>query len=481
MPIQPDSATMSSAKFGVEEATHRRLAVVFWRRKWILIGTFLSLTILTAVISRSLPKEYETTATLWVTEGSGTSTFDSVQAGQVLAGTYGKVADNQLLADRVAAKLPFDSNGGDVLGAMTFEPVPETQLLKITASDGNPVRARVIANTYARTFIDYSRSQLGDAVNADITFAAPASVPGAPARPQPTLYTVAGALLALLLGVGLALLAEMLDRRIRSSEELEVVVAAPVLARIPELTREVESQAAFDEAFRLLRTNLQFLDREDAALRSLTVVSPSPGDGKSTVAFHLARSFAESDVSVILIEADMRRPSLGRMVAGHKIEPGRPHAGLSDYLSRKVDLTAVLSETDLTSLRFIPSGILPPTPSSLFSAERTQILIADALNSADMVIVDTPPLSVGAEASTLAASVDGTLMVVDLATSKKPGIRRERHQLAVVGANLLGVALNGVRKLPSMEPYGYGFSSPTSNGASSHRPRQAKRRVRTDV
>lgn len=480
MPLQPDSATTPSVKFGAEEATHRRLAVVLWRRKWILIGTFLTLTILTAIVSRSLPKEYETTATLWVTESSGSATFDSVQAGGVLAGTYAKVADSQLIADQVAEKLPFDANGEEILGAMTFQPVPETQLLKITATDGSAVRARVIANTYARTFIDYSRSQLGDAVNADITFAAPASVPSQPARPQPTLYTIAGALLALVLGVGLALLAEMLDRRVRSSDELEAVVGAPVLARVPKLSKDPESQASFDEAFRLLRTNLQFLDREDAALRSLVVVSPSPGEGKSTVAFNLARSFAESDVRVILIEADMRRPSLARTVAGQMVEPGRYHAGLSDYLSHKVDLSAVLSETDLTSLRFIPSGILPPTPSSLFSAERTQILIADALKDADLVIVDTPPLSIGAEASTLAASVDGTLMVVDLATSQKPSIRRERQQLSVVGANLLGVALNGVRKLPSMEPYGYGFA-PTSNGSSARRQRDAKRRVRADV
>jgi succinoglycan biosynthesis transport protein ExoP len=446
-----------------DQATHRRLAEVFWRRKWIVVATVVILTALTAIVSRSLPKEYESTATLWVVESSGVSTFDSVQAGQVLAGTYGSVANNQLLAEKVAAELPFKENGDEVLQAMKFEPVQETQLLKLTATDHNAVRARVIANTYARTFIQYSKSQLGDVVNADITFAAPASVPSGPARPQPLLYTVAGFLISLALGAGLALLAEMLDRRIRSTEELEQLVGAPVLARIPLKDKDPEAQEAFEESFRLLRTNLQFLDR--STLRSLAIVSPSPGDGKSTVAFELAKSFAEADMRVILIEADMRRPSLGAVVGSRGGGPTTRQAGLSDYLSRKSDLSSVLLPTNLPTLHFVSSGLLPPSPSRQFSAERTQKLLSDALQEADLVIVDTPPLSIGAEASTIAASADGALMVIDPKTSNKPKIRSVRQQLAVVGATLLGVVVNRVTKMANVEPYGYRLQPRPSNGS----------------
>jgi len=469
----------SSASAGT---THRRLAVILWRRKWIVVATFVVLTVLVAAVSRSLPKEYESTATLWVTQAGGSTTFDSVQAGQVLAGTYGQVADNRALADQVADDLPFETSGEELLESMSFSPVNETQLLQISATDEDPVRARLVANAYARTFIDYSRSELGDAVNAEITFAARASTPTSPVRPQPMLYTVAGGLIALLLGMALAVLAEMLDRRVRSTEELEAVVGAPVLARIPRAGRDIETQAAFDEAFRLLRTNLQFLERNGVGLRSLAVVSPSPGDGKSTVAFRLARSFAESDVRVILIEADMRRPSLAqRMGRGASGGGGKP--GLSDYLSRRADLPAVLVSTDLTALQFVPSGILPPSPSSLFSAERTRILLAEALEHADMVIVDTAPLSIGAEASTLAATADGALMVVDLEQSNKANIRREREQLGVVHANLLGVALNGVKKLPSVEPYGYANGHPLNGSETAPKGggRSRRRRSRAEA
>jgi capsular exopolysaccharide synthesis family protein len=453
------------------EATHRRLADVVWRRKWIVIGTFVVLTVLIAVVSRALPKEYETSATLWVTQGGASTNFESVQAAEALARTYGKVADNKLLAEEAARRMPFQMDGEEVLGNMSFEQVPETQLLKITGSERVPTKARVLANTYARTFIDYSRSELGDAVKADITFAAPAAVPTQPSKPKPMLYTVAGALLALVLGIALAFLAEVLDRRVRTPEELEELLGVPVLARVPKLGRDFESREAFEEAFPLLKTNLQFLDPDHIGLHSLTIVSPTPGDGKSTVAFQLARSFAESDVQVLLVEADMRRPSLSRAIAGQG-SGDRRQSGLSDYLSNKVSLEEVSKSTDLDTLRFVPAGMLPPSPSSLLSVDRTERMLTDALKSADLVIIDTPPLIVGAEATTIAACSDAALMVVNLEKSNKSAIRRERQQIEVVGARLLGVVANGVRKIPSYGPYGYrgDTENDSSNGRPSSRP-----------
>lgn len=436
----------------VGDIAQNKLATVLWRRKWIALGATVALTVIAALISMSLPKEYEATATLWVTEGQSSGTFDAVQAGQVLADTYAHVADNSQLADQVARSLPFDASGEDVEGSMTFAPVSETQLLRLTATDEKPVRARVEANTYARTFIDYSHTQLGDAVNAEITFAAPAATPSQPARPQPTLYTLGGALLGVALGVMLAFLAELLDRRIKSDEELEQITGVPVLARVPRRTRTVEAELVFDETIRMLRTNLQFLRRGSAPTRSIVVGSPSVGDGKSTISYHLARAFAEAEIDTILIEGDMRRPGLGRNMARR---PGGKADGLSDYLAQKADLDAVLQKTDLPSLQFIPSGLMPSSPSAIFNAERARLLLDDAAEHAEMVIIDTPPLSVGAEANTLAASADGVLLVVDAHVSTKAAIRAARQRLSVVGASFLGTVINSVRELPDMGAYAY--------------------------
>jgi capsular exopolysaccharide synthesis family protein len=456
-----------------DASARERFVVVLWRRKWVLLLTVLLVTGVTAVVSKSLPEEYDAKATLWITEDTGSAAFDAVQAGEVLARTYAQVADSPILADRVAIRLPFEASGGDVQSAMDFEPVSETQLLRIEATDEDPERARILANAYAEEFINYSRAQLGETVESQITFADRASTPSQPARPQPTLYTLVGGLLGLIAGVGMAFLAELLDRRVRSNEELEELLAAPILAQVPQLTRAAAAESAFEETFRLLRTNLQFMNREGAPLRSLTVVSPSEGDGKSSVAFHLAVSMAEAGYTVILVEADMRRPGLRRLALPGRVD--QITAGLSTFLSSQPDMDDVLYETDHPGLLFIPAGVLPPAPSTLLDAARSRMLFAEATQRASMVIVDTPPLSVGAEAATLAASADGALMVVDTRISSKAAVRRVRQQLSVVGASLLGVVVNRVKSLTDIGAYAYRYEA-EENGAGESRSRRVRRR-----
>jgi capsular exopolysaccharide synthesis family protein len=467
----PDAAPAPGSQ--TDPRARERFAVVLWRRKWTLLLTALLVTGVTATVSKSLPKEYEATATLWVTE-EGTAAFDAVQAGEVLARTYAQVADSPILAERVAAQLPFEASGGDVLSAMDFEPVSETQLLRIAATDRNEDRARILANAYAEEFIDYSTAQLGETVQSQITFADRASTPQQPARPQPTLYTLVGGLIGVILGIAMAFLRELLDRRVHSTEELQDILAAPTLAHVPLLTRSPAAESAFQETFRLLRTNLQFMKRDGEALRSLSVVSPSEGDGKSSVAFNLAVSMAEAGYSAILVEADMRRPGLRRLALPD--HDGELAAGLSTFLSaQSPDLGDVLYETAYERLLFVPAGVLPPAPSTLVDAARSRMLFAAAAARASIVIVDTPPLSVGAEAATLAASSDGALMVVDTRISTKSAVRRVRQQLTVVGASLLGVVVNRVRTMPEMGAYAYRYR-PEENGASTLRGRRARKR-----
>jgi polysaccharide biosynthesis transport protein len=447
-----------------------RFIVVVWRHKWILLATFLAITAATAAVSKSLPKEYEATAVLWVTEESGTAAFDAVQAGEVLARTYSQVADSPILAARVARELPFDASSGEVEGAMSIEPVSETQLLEVVAAQEGPDRARILANAYAGAFIEYSSTKLGETARSEIAFADRASTPRQPARPKPTLYTLVGAMIGLLAGIGMAFLAELLDRRVRSVDELEELLDAPPLAHVPVLTGDALTSAAFDETFRLLGTNLQFLDPE---LKSVVVVSPSESDGKSSVSYHLARAIAEAGTEVILVEADMRRPGLSRLVFPKGSEA--PHEGLSTYLTRmSPELGSVILQTSVPRLSFVPAGVLPQAPSTLLDATRTRMLLKEAGRRAELIIIDTPPLSVGAEASTLAGTCDGALVVVDLRVSSKRAVRAARQQLRVVGARVLGVVVNRVRAVPDMGAYAYRYRS-AANGETGRRGGRRRR------
>ncbi|MEA2444964.1 MAG: tyrosine-protein kinase, partial [Thermoleophilales bacterium] len=264
------------------------LAVIA-RRKWIIIATFLVVVVTTAVVSKTLQKVYSTDATLLVAQNSSSTapTFDTVQASQAIARSYADIISSPNIAEQVAKRLGNGFTTDDVAAAMSFQPVPETQLLKVTAENPDPATAKSIADTYAAVFTDYARNNLATTTKATITLADAAPLPKTPARPKPTLYTMVAAVLALALGIGLAFLRERLDRRLRTQEDVEAAFDKPVLARVPRRGRSDASITAFKEAHRILRTNLQFA-AGGTKIKSVAITSGREGEGKTTSAANLA-------------------------------------------------------------------------------------------------------------------------------------------------------------------------------------------------
>ena len=412
---------------------------VLLRRKWIIIGTFLAATITTAIISKTLEKVYSTEATLLVAQNSSSDapTFDTVQASQAIARSYADIIGSPNIADQVAQRVGVSS--GTVEDATSFEPVPETQLLKITAEDPSPDQAKQIADAYATVFTEYARTNLAETTKATITLADAAPRPESPARPKPTLYTMVAALLGLALGVALAFLRERLDRRLRTQEDVEAAFDKPVLARVPRRGRSDASITAFKEAHRILRTNLQFAAR-GSRVASLAITSGREGEGKTTTVANLAIASAEVGQHVIVVEADFRRPALQRELMPNETEPLRP--GLSNYLVEAATLDDVIFKTGRPNVSLVPSGPLPPTPSALLESRRGNEFVAELSREADLVIIDCPPLSIGADASVVAGWVDGVVVVLDLSASTDQSVRAALRQLDAVHAPMLGLLLN---------------------------------------
>ena len=423
------------------------LAVV-WRRKSIVLAVFLAFTIGTAIVSKTLPKVYATHSTLFVSLSSDQQSFDSVQASQALARSYADIIDSpniaQLVADRIGG------TKGEIEDSSTFEPVQDTQLLEIASENKSPDRAKEIADTYARVFIDYAGRNLRD-TQATITLADAAPRPGSPARPKPTLYTLVAAILGLALGLALAFLRDRLDNRLRTSEDVETRFDSPVLARIPRRGRSDTSITAFREANRILRTNLQFAGK-GRALRSIAVTSGREGEGKTTIVSQLAVASAEVGQRVIVVEADFRRPALQAELLPDSTEPLRP--GLSNYLVEAASLEDVSFPTARPNIDIVPAGPLPPSPSALLESRRGRDAVSELLAEADLVIIDCPPLSIGADASVIAGWVDGVIVVVDLGGSTDANVRSAMRQLEAVEARTLGLVLNRDR---SVEPSSYDY------------------------
>lgn len=410
---------------------------ILWRRWWVVLATLLLFVVVAGIISKISPKVYSATSTLVVVQKENVASFDAVQAAQVTARTYSDIVSSSAIAEQVAHKL--GSSTGSVSSAISVSPVTETQLLKITAEDHSAAKAQTLANTYAAAVIEYIEKDVGPTVGADVALASPATRPTSPSRPKPTLYVLVAAILGLFLGVGAALLWERLDTRLRTADEVRERFDELILARMPRRGRSITSVSAFNEAFGLLRANLQFASPNQPA-RVIAVTSAREGEGKTTCVARMAQAMAEVDSRVVAVDADFRRPTLQKLVMPD--HAGQLQPGLSNYLLDDCSLEEMLHETDTAGVEFVPTGPVPASPAALLESSRVQPALQELADRADLVLIDCPPVSAGADATILAGRVDGVVVVVDLERSDERSVRDVLHQLRTVHASVLGFVLN---------------------------------------
>jgi capsular exopolysaccharide synthesis family protein len=412
---------------------------VIWRRRLIIVVTFLAFVVTAAVVSKSLDKVYSTHATLLVALEADEQTFDSVQASQAFARSFADIIDSPNIAGRVERELGGERDRNDLLDVTSFDPVSETQLLEVHAEDGTPEGAKEIADAYADVFLAYAAANLTPTTKATVSLADPAPLPRSAARPKPTLYTLLAAFVGLAVALALGFLWDRLDRRLRTAEDVEARFERPVLGRIPRRGRAQRSVNAFREAFRVLRTNLQFATPHGMA-RSVAITSGQADEGKTTAASELGIACAEVGMSVIVIEADFRRPKLQRALVPEVQEPLRP--GLSNYLLEAVSIHEVVHATPHPGLTIVPAGPLPPAPAALLESRRGHGGLSAFQELADIVIVDCPPLGIGADASVMATWVEAVLLLVNLGSVTDNSVRDALKQLETVRAPVLGLLLN---------------------------------------
>jgi capsular exopolysaccharide synthesis family protein len=415
------------------------LLTIVWRRRWLVLLFALAMTVTVAIGSKTLENVYTTSSKLLIVQSKDTQSFDAVQASQVAARTYSEVLSSPNIARIVARDLGDGVSTQDVENSISVEPVAETQLLEIQAEATTARGAKRLADTYAQVFIDYSKQSLTPTTSATVALADAAPVPGAPSRPRPLLYTLVAMLLSVPLAIGVALLRDRFDSRLRSPEEMEERLGLPVLARLPRRGRDQPSMTAFDEGFRFLRTALRFASPEEP-VRSIAVSSSSEGEGKTTTSLNLAYAALEAGQRVLLVDADVYKGSLYERTVG---APGpRERLGLAHYLIGDATLKQVIHETDREGLRIIPAERLPQSLSGLLESTRGRNLGRDLAKQADLVIFDCPPVSAGADATAVAARADGVVLVVDLGVSTEHRLRQAMRQLTAVNARVLGALIN---------------------------------------
>jgi polysaccharide biosynthesis transport protein len=445
------------------------------RKRWRSIAA-VALLVLAAVSALTLvmTPSYSATARVFFGVQTGESVTDLSQGSTFTENqmsSYAEVAKSPLVLDRVINSLDLPVSGSDLTSRINASVPSGTVILDITATDGNPRRAAAIANEIATQLgrvaaaLSPARPDGSEAVKA--TTLAVALVPTSPSAPNLALNLALGLVVGLLVGVGVALARQTLDSKVRNESDLRAVTDVPLLGTLPYDQRATdhpaviidEPQGALSEAVRRLRTNLQFVDIASGS-RSIVMTSSVPGEGKSLTSLNLAIGAAEAGMRAVLVDADLRRPSLASYLG---IEGA---VGLTTVLIGRTGFREVIQPFGGTGLDILPAGQIPPNPSELLGSPAMSKLLDELSTIYDIIIMDSPPLLPVTDAAVLSRVAEGTLVVVGADRIHRPQLQEALDSLGTVKANLLGVVLNKVARRDGAG-YGYGAYRTYEGGADS--------------
>lgn len=432
---------------------------MLWRGKWIVLACVLVGVGLAVVMTKRSSKVYEAYAVIQVNAGStsapGTGLNDVQLANQVLATTYANLITTKSFLSEVRGQVLGGSlSTGTLQSRISASTTTNTSLLTLTAQGPSPDSAQRLAADLSRSFVSTIRTgadtrsqeqqaqlqnriagitaqiahakssgdvdalrgartqlqaQLADVVAQGIQQGESASVFGSvtasntPVSPRPHVNELAGLLLGLLIGVFLAWLRVRMDRGLHGAHEVEDVLEVPVLGTIPIRKRFTAEDAVLGEAFDVLRANLAFIAL-DRPLQTLTLTSFNPREGKSSTVEGLGYAAARGDMSVVLIDADVRTRTLSTRL-GHADAPG-----LTNVVVGALPLHDALVEV-YPGVMLLPAGPIPPNPPSLLASAQMRDVLDDLRTQFALVLIDSPPVAHLADASILASHSDGVIVV----------------------------------------------------------------------
>lgn len=383
---------------------------------------------------------------------------------------YQSVGESILVAESVIKTLALQQSASDITKSISVSVPLDSVEIRITARSSDPQTAQSVADAWVTALasrvyeLDKENASPGTEPVTKIVPLAKATLPSAPVSPLLTATVGIGLAAGLLIGLGYALARNHLDRRIRAASEIErlfglaVVGTLPVDKRLSEKSSVLEHASgahrvpgghAMAEALRELRTNLNFIDVDNPP-RILLITSSMPSEGKSTVTSNLAATIAAAGKDVIVIDADLRRPTV------HQVFGVLPDVGVTDILSGRASIDDVLQEwSPNPRLRVLTAGRIPPNPSELLGSRAMEHLLKE-LSQRAIVLIDAPPLLPVTDAAVLSRVADGTLVVARARKTTRDTLYRALGNLTRVRGRVLGVILNCVATNgPGDLNYGY--------------------------
>jgi capsular exopolysaccharide synthesis family protein len=484
------------------------LGVLRRRALWIVL-CFVLVTGATYGFSKHQTKKYTTTASVDFSDNSLSQQIAGLPSSNASSPLAQQATDVELVrgggaaAAKTASLLGHGLTAEMVAGSLSVAAQGESSVVGVSVTSTSPILAADIANTYTHQFVQeqqsanrqYFKSALGlvnkqlaglsrqqragvDGLNlqqraqelsllselnyGNVQVAQEALAPASPSSPKTKKDTILGGILGLFLGLGVALVLERFDRRIREPESLEAIYDLPLLGAVPNSAALARSARhgkgsgtalppAEAEAFNLIRGHMRFFN-VDRELRTILVASAAQGDGKTAIARHLAEAAARVGARVLLLEVDLRHPTLAQQLG---IQSG---PGLADVLIGAIPMDAATQPVDLEAppgtgargrtLDVLAAGaVLPPNPGELLESRAMEAVLEQAKFTYDLVVIDTPPLTAVSDAFPLLTKVDGVVIVGWVGRSRRDAAERLHKILASSGAPLLGVIANGSKSV----------------------------------
>ncbi|WP_374457520.1 polysaccharide biosynthesis tyrosine autokinase [Nocardioides sp.] len=439
------------------------------RRRWrLIVTTVLLVVVAAALITWRTTPQYQSSTQLFIST-SASSSAEAYQgnlfSSQRLA-SYADLATGTELATRVVSTTGSELSPGDLAAKVTAQASPDTVLLTISVTDPDPEVAQQLTQAYGDELVALvAELETPPGQNKPVlkgTIVDAASLPGGPVSPNVLRNLALATILGLLLGVGLAVVRELLDTSTKSADDVTSTLEAPILGTFafdPEvgkrpLLTDLSSHEPRAEAYRVLRTNLSFVDI-DAESKAIVITSSLPGEGKSTTSVNIALALHAAGERTLLIDGDLRRPQAAALL---NLDPS---IGLTTALVGKVTVSDVIL-THASGLHVLASGTVPPNPAELLQSQAMAGILAELRAAYDVIVIDAPPLLPVTDAALIASQVDGAVLVVRHGRTTREQLAGARERLAAVGANTLGAVFNMVPRkgrgnYGSGYGYGYGY------------------------
>lgn len=467
-----------------------RLLKAVWKKAWLvaLVAVLCAVASLLGTVFLITPK-YQSSAMFYVNNSSismGEASIDissaDISASKSLVETYIVILESRTCLNDIIDYAELDYSVSELKKMIDATSVNSTEVFEVVVTSTDPAEAEAIANAIAYIL----PNRIADIVEGTsakvVDYAIKSSQPASPNRIQ---NTVIGFLLGAVLTVVLIVLNEIFDSTIRTEDDITQSCEHPILATVPDMAahskggyyyerdgkRKGKKQAAANhadqttvllgdgisfaasEAFKLLRTKVQFSFADNQKCRVIGVSSSFAGEGKSLSAVNLAYSLAQFEKRVLLIDCDMRRPSLASKLGVQKMP------GLSNYLSGRIALEEIVQSCgpkfESAEFKVITAGRNPPNPIELLGSDKMEEMLEILQASFDYIILDLPPVGEVSDAMVAAKFTDGMLLVVCQGYCSRGALMNTAKQFEFVNAKILGIVMNRVSE--SAGGYGYGY------------------------